>query len=58
MNKEQILAAIKELSQSQGSYGRLYRELTSGSSAAEQALSLMVKQNFKDVVEMVLWLEC
>ena len=58
MNKEQILAAIKNLSQSQGFYGRLYSELTSGSSAAERALSLMVKQNFKDVVEMVLWLEC
>lgn len=52
MNREQILAA------SQGFYGRLYERLTDGSEEAEDALTLMEAQNFGDVVDMVMWLEC
>lgn len=58
MNKEQILNAIKSLAGSQGFYGRLYKQLTDGSKEAEEALAIMEKQNFKDSVEMVMWLEC
>ena len=58
MNKEQILEAIRSLAASQGFYGRLYERLTDGSEEAEEALDLMEEQNFGDVVDMVMWLEC
>lgn len=57
MNKQQILNAVKSLAQSQGFYGRLYETLTSGTEEAEDALNQMVEQNFKDSVDMVMWLE-
>lgn len=57
MNKEQILNAIKELAQSQGFYGRLYRDLTDGSEQAETMLNTLVEQNFKDKVDLVLYIE-
>lgn len=57
MNKEQILNEIKELAQSQGSYGRLYRDLTDGSEQAEIMLNTLVEQNFKDKVALVLYIE-
>lgn len=58
MNKEQILNAIRSLAASQGFYGRLYNALTNGSEQAEEFLATMEEQNFGDVVDMVLWLEC
>lgn len=57
MNREQILDAIKSLAGSQGFYGRLYARLTDGSDEAEQALDAMVEKNFKDSVDMVMWIE-
>lgn len=57
MDKEQILNAIKELAQSQGLYGRLYRDLTDGSESAEIMLNELVEQNFKDKVDLVLYIE-
>lgn len=57
MNREQILAAIKQLASSQGSYGRLYEKLTDGSEKSEMVLDKMVEQNFGDAVDMVMWLE-
>lgn len=57
MNRQQILNAVKSLAQSQGFYGRLYEALTSGTEEAEDALNQMVEQNFKDSVDMVMWLE-
>lgn len=58
MNKNQILSAIQRLASSQGFYGRLYAALTDGSEEAEKALTLMEEQNFSDIVDMVMWLEC
>ena len=58
MNREDILSAIRELSFSQGFYGRLYRGLTDGSEEAEAFLDQMVAQNFGSTLDMVLWLEC
>ena len=58
MNKEQILDTIRSLAASQGFYGRLYNALTNGSEQAEEFLATMEEQNFGDVVDMVLWLEC
>ena len=57
MNKEQILAEIKSLSRSQGFYCRLLTMLTSGTPEAEAMMEVMFAQNFKDSLEMVLWLE-
>lgn len=58
MNKKQILEAIRSLAASQGFYGRLYERLTDGSEEAEDTLTLMEEQNFGDVADMVMWLEC
>ncbi len=58
MNRQQILEAIKNLAASQGFYGRLYHAPTNGTEAAENALTEMEEQNFADVVDMVMWLEC
>ena len=58
MNREQILSAIGSLAASQGFYGRLYDRLTDGSDSAEDFLAAMEEQNFGDVVDMVIWLEC
>ena len=58
MNKEQILDAIRSLAASQGFYGRLYDRLTDGSDSAEDFLATMEEQNFGDVLDTVLWLEC
>ena len=58
MNKEQILDAIRSLAASQGFYGRLYDALTNGSEQSDEFLATMEEQNFGDVVDMVMWLEC
>lgn len=53
MNKDQILEAIRTLSYSQGSYGRLYEYILENNEILEE----LEKQNFKDVLDMVLYLE-
>ena len=58
MNREQILNAIRSLAASQGFYGRLYEALTNGTEQSENFLATMEAQNFGDVVDMVMWLEC
>lgn len=57
MDREKILDAIRSLAASQGFYGRLYDSLTDGSEQADEFLNTMEKQNFGDVVDMVMWLE-
>ena len=57
MNKEEILKAIRGLAMSQGFYGRLYEKLIDGSSESNELIEKMVEENFKDVVDMILWLE-
>lgn len=57
MNKEEILKAIRGLAMSQGFYGRLYEKLIDGSSESNELIEKMVEENFKDVVDMVMWLE-
>lgn len=57
MNKEEILKAIRGLAMSQGFYGRLYEKLIDGSNESNELIEKMVEENFKDVVDMVLWLE-
>jgi hypothetical protein len=53
MNREQILAAVKELAKSQGFYGRLLETLRNN----EKALAYLEEQKFGDVVDMVMFLE-
>ena len=54
MNKEQIIEAIKELSYSQGFYGRLLRAIEENPSILDE----LEAQHFGDVVDMVMFIEC
>ena len=58
MNKKQILKAIKNLAKSQGFYERLYNKLTDGSEESEAYLEELVEQKFKNVVDLVMFIEC
>ena len=53
MNKEEILKAVESLSHSQGFYCRLYNALQDN----DEALEYLSNQNFKDVVDLILFLE-
>lgn len=57
MNREQILSTIQMLMMSQGSYGRLYAFLTSGSEGAEEILAELESRNFGSALDLVLYLE-
>ena len=57
MSREEILSAIKNLARSQGSYGRMYQFLTSGSEEAEYMLQDLEDQCFTDTIDMVMYLE-
>lgn len=54
MTAQEILAAVKQLSRSQGLYGRIYQALDGNDEALEYLESL----NFTDTVDMVLYFEC
>ena len=54
MKKEQILDVIKSLAKSQGFYGRLLEHINENPSY----LDFLEKQNFKDSVDFVLYMEC
>ena len=58
MNKKQILKAIKNLAKSQGFYDRLYNKLTDGSEESEAYLEEMVEQKFKNVADLITFIEC
>lgn len=58
MNRKEILNAISNLSSSQGFYGRLYEQLTNESEDSERFLSELEAQNFKDSVDLIMYLEC
>lgn len=53
MTKEEIMKAIKSLAKSQGFYCRLYETLKEN----PEALDFLAKQNFKDSIDMVMFLE-
>lgn len=57
MKKEEILETIRFLAKSQGFYGRLLTTLTSDEPDAVAYLSYLEEQNFKDAVDLVLFLE-
>ena len=53
MNKEQILDVIKSLAKSQGFYGRLLKHINE----VPSYLDFLEKQNFKDAIDFVLYME-
>ena len=53
MNSEEILNTIKDLAKSQGFYGRLLEQIQDN----EEALEYLEQQNFKDAVDLILFLE-
>ena len=58
MKKNEIMKTFKSLAQSQGLYGRIVDELESMSeSNRNMYLEGLEKQNFKDAVDLVLFME-
>lgn len=61
MKRKQILKTIADLARSQGFYGRLLMNLTNLQSndpvKYEKAMSELEAQNFKDELELILYLE-
>lgn len=61
MKREEILEHIKGLSHSQGFYGRLYQTLMEmkeeDPEAYEEVMQEWETQNFKDPVELVIYIE-
>ena len=61
MKMNEILSAIRQLAKSQGSYGRLYNSLMelkeNDPERYDEVVNLLEVQNFKDMVDMVLYFE-
>ena len=58
MKKNEIMKTFKSLAQSQGYYGRIVDELESMSeSNGNMYLEGLEKQNFKDAVDLVMFME-
>lgn len=53
MKREEILNHIKFLAKSKGFYGRLYEQIIGN----EEALSYLEEQNFKDLLDLIIFLE-
>lgn len=53
MNKDEILEAINSLASSQGFYQRLYNEILND----PECLDYLESLHFKDIVDLVLYLE-
>jgi len=59
MNREQIMNAIRNLAQSQGSYGRMLESIENADpDAQDKIFAVLETQNFGDAVDLVLFLEC
>ena len=58
-NHRIFAATVIDLMHSQGFYGRLYRSVNAmDDERYDQLYDLLAKQNFKDPLDVVLWLEC
>ena len=59
MEREEIMEKIKSLASSQGLYGRLYRDLMElDEDEYEQVMLELESQNFKDGVDLIMFIEC
>ena len=58
MEREEIMEKIKSLASSQGLYGRLYGDLMElDEDEYEQVMLELESQNFKDEVDLVMFIE-
>lgn len=61
MNREQIMETVKQFAQSQGSYGRFYRDLcemrNNEPERFNEAMTMLEEKNFKDAVDLIMYLE-
>ena len=58
MKREEIINTFVLLSQSQGFYGRLLNLLNTMETEKKEAfLPLLEKQNFKDMLDLIMWIE-
>lgn len=58
MKREEIINTFILLSQSQGFYGRLLNLLDTMETEKKEAfLTLLEKQNFKDMLDLIMWVE-
>lgn len=61
MKRKEILETIRRLSMSQGSYGRLLRNLTTMEKEDPEAYEIVMndfeKQNFKEPLDLILYIE-
>ena len=58
MKRDEILATIKDLAQSQGSYGRLLQDLENMPKELYNiVMADLEAQNFKDAVDLVMYIE-
>lgn len=61
MNREQIMETIRQLAHSQGSYSRFYRDLCkmrdNEPERFDEAMTMLEEKNFKDTVDLVMYLE-
>ena len=61
MNREQIMETVKQLAHSQGSYSRFYRDLCemrdNEPERFDKAMTMLEEKNFKDTVDLVMYLE-
>lgn len=51
MNREEILETLEMLAKGQGLYGRLLAQITDGQ------LDVLVEQNFKGIMDLVMFIE-
>lgn len=59
MKREEIMETIKSLASSQGLYSRLYRDLMElDEDEYDEVMTELESQNFKDGVDLVMFIEC
>ncbi|HHX67174.1 MAG TPA: hypothetical protein GX708_03840 [Gallicola sp.] len=62
MTRNEILETFKQLAQGQGFYGRLLASLEelkeTDSKQYEETMQHLEEQNFKDSVDLVMYIEC
>lgn len=59
MNREQILETILMLAQSQGFYGRLYRDIMNADEEdRDYFLDKLEAQNFSNELDLIYYFEC
>ena len=59
MKREEIMETIKTLASSQGLYSRLYRDLMAlDEEKYDEVMTELESQNFKDGVDLIMYIEC